>query len=151
MSALKKTALASSFVVGGVLTMMEFGVVLFGQEGENVQGLIHRKILEQVNPSGVSLSFDPAKVTYSIDDDILLSVFLLDDKGQRLPDKRINDFNVHFTADRPTVSIEADRLLVKGTGRVLVRACITEKVKKDSAWELCGDSEIMAIDNALPF
>ena len=68
MSTMKKLVVALSLTFGASISVMELAVLWFGEDGEGVQALIDRKYAESVIPDRLEVLFDPAKVTYSMDD-----------------------------------------------------------------------------------
>ena len=159
MSKLKSAGLVVSMGAGALFTLSEFGVMMFGHEGENLQSLVQRKILEQASPHKVQVVLDPARATYALDDQVQLSVVLEDESGQRLPDERLQGYSVSYSADKPIVRIEEGHLLVKGTGRVLVKGCVVARGEPsgnlsegaEGSDGLCGEVEMMVLDTSLPF
>jgi hypothetical protein len=163
---MKKLIVAISILFGASISVMELAVLWYGEDGEGVQALIERAKI--IVPHKLEVSFNPSKVTYSMDDIVKVSAKVMDEQGAEIPQKQRDSVKIAYQSNRPFIRIEGDRILIKGTGKVIITGCFANSVPpnespkiqesqtqksdtKTKAKKVCGEAELMVMDETLPF
>jgi hypothetical protein len=160
MSTMKKLIVAISILFGATMSIMELAVLWYGEDGDGVQALLERT--KVITPHRLEVSFDPSKVTYAMNDIVKVTAKVFDEEGGVISEKQREGIKLDYTSNRPFIRIEGDRILIKGTGKVIITGCIAEPTQtqapvstqsdsKPATKKICGEAELMVMDEDLPF
>lgn len=97
-----------------------------------------------------------------MNDIVKVTAKVFDEEGGVISEKQREDVKLDYTSNRPFITIEGDRILIKGTGKVIITGCIAEPAQTQApeptqsdghpaTKKICGEAELMVMDEDLPF